>query len=124
MKFKAVIFALALAAGAAQAKAPVWETARVLAQNYDESPSGAYYSGPLGGGMISGSILRRSNTVDLSTAQYSIRLNEDLGIYGTRPYLVLPVNAEVRFYRDGNKFIIVDDGGKKHKFGLVAMQAR
>jgi hypothetical protein len=123
VKFKAAIFALALAAGAAQAKAPVWETARVLAQNYDESPSGAYYSGPLFGGMVSGSILRRSNTVDLSTAQYNIRLTEDLGVYGTRPYLVLPVNAELRFYRDGNKYIMIDAGGKKHKFGLVAVQA-
>jgi hypothetical protein len=121
VKFKAVIFALALAAGVAQAKEPVWHTARVLAQNYESSPSGAYYAGPLGAGVIGVPIMRQSNVVDLSTDQYTMRLIENIGTHG---YIVLPVNAEVRFYRDGNKFVIVDDGGKKHKFGVLAVQAR
>ena len=107
-----VVFALpALSAE----KPHAWETAKVISQELNSSRAGTYV-GPLGGGSIAAPLYRRTNHVILETATYRFGLDE----VGRSP-LILAVNDDVMFYRDGKWFIMLDAEGKKHKFGLTGM---
>lgn len=57
---------------------------------------------------------RKVNVVVLETREYKYELQES----GPKP-LVVPVNGEVQFYRDGDSVFIQDSKNKKHKFHLT-----
>lgn len=72
----------------------------------------------MGTASISVPIYRRSNIVVVETDTYQYQWSE-----AGKKTLILPVNDDVEFYRDGNWFIVLDTNHKKHKFGLVGMTA-
>lgn len=112
-----VIFGLvALAAGAAVIAegSQQWETATVVSQTIGSSPMGEC------GGQSGG----KSNTlvVDTGTQRYSWQ--EITSGSDWHHFIVLAGNdrnahEQVKFYRDGHSFVILDNQGEKHKFCLL-----
>ena len=39
-----------------------------------------------------------------------------------RKWIALPVHGKIMFYQDGDKFIVLDSGNRKHKFALQHME--
>jgi hypothetical protein len=58
---------------------------------------------------------RRWNVVVVETDQYQYQWQEQ-----GRKLIILNVNEDVHFYRDGNWFIVRDSNNKKHKFALTS----
>jgi len=56
----------------------------------------------------------RHNIVVVETARYRLTWAE-VG----KEQVIFPVNRTIRFYQDGNWFIVLDSKHKKHKFALV-----
>ena len=90
----------------------------MLSQGLGSEAAGAYAS-PMGRGAIAVPLYRRSNIVTVETADYRYQWAE-VG----RKLVILPVNGEVRFYRDGKFFIVLDMEKKKHKFAVIGITAR
>ncbi len=95
---------------------PRFETAKVLSQNISSYNAGVAVV-PVGGMLAGVPINRRSNTVVVQVGSQRITWSE----VGTKT-IVLPVNGEVPFYRDGNWFIVIDSKNKKHKFMAVHIE--
>jgi hypothetical protein len=99
------------------------ETAKVLSQNIgtDQVDHGLMTNTPL---------VRYSDMVTIETPS-EIMTWEEVSTYkfGTTTHDVqtpapLPVNGTVQFYRDGNFCFLKDEGGKKHKFLIVHIEAK
>jgi len=95
-----------------------WETDTVISQNLGSSSAGTY-NGPLGAGQATVPIRLRSNVVVVDTGEYRYTLQESTRSPNWHHFVVLTVNDEVKFYRDGQSFVVLDNQGKKHKFTLV-----
>jgi len=112
------ILSLGCMPGLSAEKSHQWEHAKVISQDQGSSAAGAY-AAPLGNGTIAVPLYRNWNRVVVETDRYVYQWNE-VG----RTKIILPVNGEVAFYREGDWFIIMDSNNKKHKFGLVGMTAK
>lgn len=95
-----------------------WETATVVSQILGSNRAGVYV-GPLGAGSIAAPINIRSNMVVVETEQYRYRWQEFTRSPNWHHFIVLTVNDEVKFYRDGQWFVVLDNQNKKHKFTLI-----
>jgi hypothetical protein len=94
------------------------ETATVISESLGSGPAGTY-SGPLGAGQASMPINLRSNIVVVETGAYRYTWQEFTRSPNWHHFVVLTVNDEVKFYRDGQWFMVLDSQGKKHKFTLI-----
>jgi hypothetical protein len=94
------------------------EHGTVISQDVNSSQAGTY-NAPIGNASVSIPIYRRSNSVAVETDTYTYQWNE----VGNKT-IILPVNGEIEFYRDGDWFIVLDSKHKKHKFALVGMTAK
>ena len=112
------ILSLGCVAAFSAEKSHQWEHAKVISQDQGSSRAGAY-AAPLGTGAIAVPLYRNWNRVVVETDGYIYQWNE-VG----RARIILPVNGDVAFYREGDWFIIIDSKNKKHKFGLVGMTAK
>ena len=95
-----------------------WETATVISQDVTTYNAGAVAM-PLGTGVAAVPIRRRSNIVVVETATERLTWSE-----AGKNTVILPVNGSVRFYRDGDWYIVLDSKDKKHKFGLIGMTTK
>lgn len=101
------------------AKKPiVWERAKVISQDLTSSKAGTYIA-PAGTAAIALPVYRTWNSVTVETDDYIYKWSES-----GQKKVILPVNGEIRFYRDGDWFIVLDSKNKKHRFGLVGMEAK
>lgn len=80
--------------------------------------------------MTSTPLVRYSDVVKIETPS-EIMTWEEVSTYkfGTTTHEVespvpLPVHGSVQFYRDGNFCMVTDEGGKKHKFLIVHIEAK
>ena len=95
-----------------------WETATVISQNLGSSPAGTY-RGPLGSGQATVPINIKSNIVVVETGDYRYTWQEFTRSPNWHHFVVLTVNDKVKFYRDGQWFVVLDSQGKKHNFTLI-----
>jgi len=95
MKIGAIVAVLLSSALWAE-KPQAWETARVISQNLSSEKAGAY-AAPLGSGTVAVPLYRRWNVVIVETEQYRYEWQEQ----GRTP-IILNVNEDVQFHRDGN----------------------
>jgi hypothetical protein len=111
---KKILIAVALCAPL-MAKAPQheMETGKVISQTIGAAQAGAY-AGPLGTGAVALPLYRRSNIVVIDIPGHRLTWTE-IG----RKMIVLPVNGQIQFYREGRAFIVLDDDSHKHKFGIL-----
>lgn len=121
MKLTRIAALVMLPAIAVTAKKPItWETATVVEQHTSSDAAGAY-AAPIGAGTIAVPIYRLSNIVVVDVGSYRYQwLEHSSG----RSYGVFAVHDTLRFYRDGNWFMIADSKGKAHKFSLIAAERR
>ena len=96
----------------------VWERGTILSQDYGAEPAGAYAT-PIGTASIAVPLYRRHNTVVIDTGSVIYTWGE-IG----RRAIILPVNGGIDFYRDGDKFIVLDVKNRKHKFTMLAQQIK
>jgi len=99
-------------------KRPVlWERGKVLAQDLGGDRAGVY-AGRVGAGVAAVPLYRSWNriTVETDTQIYEW---QEVG----RARIVVAVNGYIPFYREGNFFILLDTGRKKHKFLLTGMRS-
>jgi hypothetical protein len=73
----------------------------------------------MGPGVIAVPVYRNWNRVVLETD----RFRYELGEVGQK-HLILPVSGKVKFYRDGDWFIMLDSKNKKHKFSLMHLTSK
>ena len=95
---------------------PQTETAKVISQDIS-AQQGGYAMMPIGTSVVGMPINHRSNLVIVETASHRLTWAET----GNKA-IVLPVNGEIKFYRDGDLFIVMDSKNKKHKFALMHME--
>ena len=95
------------------------KTAKVISQNIGSYNGGSVVM-PMGTGLVGVPITRRENIVVIETASRRATLS-DLG--NVKHPLILPVNDTVNFYVEGSAVVILDSSGKKHKFGVVHIEA-
>lgn len=95
-----------------------WETGVVVSQNLGSQAAGVY-GAPMGNATIAAPIYLKTNILVVETQQYQYRLQEFTRSPNFHHFLVLVVNDDVRFYRDGSWFIVLDNDNKKHKFTLI-----
>jgi hypothetical protein len=110
-----ILFSVALYAAK---KDIVWDHGKILSQDYGSEPAGAY-AAPIGTASIAVPLYRRHNTVVIDTGNVIYTWGE----IGTRA-IILPVNGVIDFYRDGDKFIVLDVKNRKHKFTMLAQQIK
>jgi hypothetical protein len=112
-----VVFGLAVLATSAAVIAigpQQWETATVISQTIGSSTMGEC------GGESDG----KSNTVVVDTGSYRYSWQEITSGSDWHHFIVLTghdgiAHEQVKFYRDGERFVISDDQGDKHKFCLL-----
>jgi len=112
-----LLFACPLLFGARR-QAIVWEQGKVLAQDLGSAQAGAY-AGPLAGGVYAVPLYQSWNRITIETETQIYDLTERAG----RRWIIVPVNGEIPFYREGNFFILLDTGRKKHKFILTGLRS-
>jgi hypothetical protein len=95
-----------------------WETATVISQSLGSTTTGVY-SGPIGTGQIAAPINLRSNLVVVETGEYRYTWQEFTRSPNWHHFIVLTVNDEVKFYREGRWFVVLDSRKKEHKFDLI-----
>jgi hypothetical protein len=105
---------LAACAAVIAAEPQQWENATVISQTIGSSPMGEC------GGQFDG----KSNTVVVDTGRYRYSLQEITGGPDWHHFIVLTghdriAHEQVKFYRDGHRFVVLDDQGMKHKFCLL-----
>ena len=86
---------------------------RVISQDIETRDRGTAIM-PLYGGVVGVPISQRYDTVVIETHGHRMTWAE----VGKRT-IVLTVNGNVQFYQDKNYFVVLDAGGKKHKFVLL-----
>jgi hypothetical protein len=73
--------------------------------------------------VISQKLTSDSNTVAVITGAHSYVWQEVARSPDSHHFIVLvhdqTVHAQVKFYRDGRWFVVLDDRGEKHKFRLI-----
>ncbi len=114
-----VMLALLSICGVVLAKKPIqWEVGHVVSQDMS-SQNGGVATVPYGGAIITVPIRTSSNTavVDVGNMRY---MWAEVG----NKRIVLIVNSDVQFYRDGNWFIVLDTKGGKHKFSVMAARQK
>lgn len=94
------------------------ERGMVISQQLNTSREGVY-AAPIGTAAIAIPLYAHSNIVVVDVGNLEYTWSE----YG-RKTLILVVNAQVEFYRDGRWFIVSDSIGNKHKFALIGAVAR
>jgi hypothetical protein len=92
-----------------------WETAKVISQELD-AVSGSAVAMPRGTMHAAFPAMRRSNIVVVETADNRMTWSE-LG----KKAIVLAAGSSIQFYREDDRFVVLDASGKKHKFALVGM---
>ena len=95
-----------------------WERGKVISQERGSDRAGAA-AAPIGTMVVAVPIYRNWNTVVIETEKYRYSWNE----VGNK-HIILPVNGEIQFYRDGDYFIVLDTKNKKHKFALIGMTVK
>jgi hypothetical protein len=95
-----------------------WETGTVVSQDLGSNPAGVY-RGPLGGGQVVAPINLKSNIVVVQAGSYTYTWQEFTRSPNFHHFVVLVVNDQVRFYRDGDYFIVEDSKGSKHNFTMI-----
>jgi hypothetical protein len=109
---------LTVALAPAAEKTHQWESGKVISQNLESVRDGAV-ARSFGVAVVAKPLYRRSNTVTIETASYRYQWAE----VGNNT-IILPVNAEIDFYREKDWFIVLDTKAKKHKFALIGMTAK
>ena len=94
-------------------KERAWEMAKVVSQDL-RTHTGAAYGGPFGPGPMIVPVAYTTNIAVVETKDYRYTWSEH-----SKKKVVLPVHGTIRFYRDGDYFVVLDTNGKKHKFGLL-----
>jgi hypothetical protein len=100
-----------------------WETATVISQTIGSSPMGDC-SGQVGSGAVAAPTNRKSNTLVVDTGRYRYSWQELTGGADGHQFIVLTghdhiAHEQVRFYRDGQSFVLLDNQGEMHKFCLL-----
>jgi hypothetical protein len=100
-----------------------WETATVISQNIGRSVMGEC-SEQFGGGSVAAPANRRSNTVVADIGRYRYSLQELTGGSSWNHFIVLTghdrlAHDQVKFYRVGQLFVVLDNQGEKHEFCLL-----
>lgn len=95
-----------------------WETAIVISQSLGSTTAGVY-GGPLGAGQIAAPINLTSNLVVVETGEYRYTWQEFTRSPNWHHFIVLTVNDELKFYREGRWFVVVDSQKREHKFALI-----
>ena len=91
-----------------------WETATVISQTIGRSPMGE----------CSEQVGSHSNTVVVDTGTYRYSWQELTDGSDWHHFIVLTghdriAHEQVKFYRDGQWFVVLDDQGEKHRFCLL-----
>jgi len=112
-----VVFILTASAPSAflAEKEHIWERGKVISQQRGSDRAGAA-AAPIGGMVVAVPLYRNWNIVVIEAEKYIYQWNE----VGNKQ-IILPVNGEIQFYRDGDYFIVLDAKKNKHKFALVGM---
>lgn len=110
----ALLCILCLTALAEAEKVRDWEMAKVISQKVGSDAAGAY-AAPIGSAVVAVPIYRRWSFVVVETEHYRYQWQERPG-----KTLIFNVNEFVRFYRDGDWFVVLDSKNNKHKFALVS----
>lgn len=119
MKFSvAFVLLLSVSVPAFARKTIAVETGRVLQQNIDSEDRGTAVM-PIGTMIAAIPISRQSNIVVVQAGGQRMTWSERITRRGP---IVLPVNGEVYFYRDGNWFVVEDAKRKVHKFSLLHVE--
>jgi hypothetical protein len=100
-----------------------WETATVISQNLGGSVMGEC-SDQVGGGSVAAPTDRKLNTVVVDTGRYRYSLRELTGGSDWNHFIVLTghrgvAHDQVKFYRAGQLFVVLDNQGEKHEFCLL-----
>ena len=118
-----VVFSLLLLTTSATVmaqKSHQWETATVISQNIGRSVMGEC-SEHVAGGSFAAPTNRKSNTVVVDIGRYRYSLQELTGGSDWNHFIVLTghnrvAHDQVKFYRDGQLFVVLDNQGEKHEF--------
>lgn len=118
-----VVFSLLLlttSAAAIAQKSHQWETATVISQNIGRSVMGAC-SEQVAGASAPAPANRKSNTVVVDIGRYRYSLQELTSGSDWNHFIILTghdriAHDQVKFYRDGQLFVILDNQGQKHEF--------
>jgi hypothetical protein len=99
------------------AKQKNWETAKVISQEFD-AIGGSAVTMPRGTMHAAFPLTRTRHysIVVVETAKSRMTWSES----GKHP-ITLMVNGSIQFYRDGDRFVVLDFQQKKHKFVLIGM---
>lgn len=100
-----------------------WETVTVISQTIGSSPMGEC-SAQVGSGAVAAPTNRKSNTVVVDTGRYRYSLQELTRGPDWHPFIVPTghdhiANEQIKLYRDGQSFVVLDNQGEKHKFCLL-----
>jgi hypothetical protein len=104
---------------AATKPSPALEHGVVISQDITTTRNGVY-AAPIGTAAIAVPIYGRSNVVVVDTGSTRYTWSEAT----RRGTIILTVNAQVEFYRDGDWFVVLDSKGGKHRFALIGATAR
>jgi hypothetical protein len=96
---------------------PTIQSGTVISQDVS-SQNGGFVMVPIGAGLVSVPINNQSNIVVIESQTLRMTWIE----IKSNKAIVLPVHGEIKFYQDGDKFIVIDSGNKKHKFALTHME--
>jgi hypothetical protein len=101
-----------------------WETATVISQTIGRSPMGEC-SGQAG---VAAPTNRKSNTVVVDAGRYRYSWQEVTGDLDGHDFIVLTghdgiAHDQIKFYREGQWFVVLDNQGEKHKFCLLHAMA-
>ena len=123
LQFVFGLFILTLRAVAVAGESHQWETATVISQTIGFSPMGEC-SGQVASDPVAEPTNRKSNTVVLDTGRYRYSLQELTGGPDWHQFIVLTghdhiAHEQVKFYRDGQGFVVLGNQGEKHRFCLL-----
>lgn len=121
-----VVFSLFIVTTSATAMAEEphqWKTATVISQNIGRSVMGEC-SDQVGGGSAAAPTNRKSNTVVVDIGRHRYSLQELTGGSDRNHFIVLTghygvAHDQVKFYRAGQLFVVLDNQGEKHEFCLL-----
>lgn len=123
MGLKAVLAACALClALPALAEHPPFQTAKVISQDIGVADAG-YAVVPVGTGLAAGRLGRKENIVVVETEGHRYTWQELTRAPNIHRFIVLTVNDTVSYYRDGDKFVVLDSKNKEHKFSVIHAEA-
>ena len=86
----------------------------MISQDFGAQQAGTY-AAPIGNGTVAVPLYRKWNVVTVDVGPYRYQWQEK-----GNNYVILTVNDDVSFYRDGDWFVAVDTKNKKHKFSVIS----